>query len=173
MSTHDTSHDQTFANVFMLVIGILIAITFILIGIARYIGDETQVQWVKAGPDTVAAVADRIKPAGQVATPGNEPPPAEGAVPVVAAAPVAAKMTGEQVYNAACFACHGSGVGGAPALGNAAQWGARKAKGMDTLHKHALEGFQGELGFMPPKGGRVDLSDEEIMAAVDFMVKKS
>ena len=51
-------------------------------------------------------------------------------------------------------------------------WGPRIAKGIDTLHMHALMGFQGEKGFMPPKGGRVDLSDEEIMGAVDYMVSQ-
>jgi cytochrome c len=42
---------------------------------------------------------------------------------------------------------------------------------MDTLHKHALEGFQGQTGFMPPKGGRVDLADDLVMQGVDYMVE--
>ena len=54
----------------------------------------------------------------------------------------------------ACMACHGAGVAGAPKIGDAAAWGPRIAKGADTLHKHAIEGFQGQAGFMPPKGGR-------------------
>ena len=120
-------------------------------------------------------MATRLQPAGQVAVPGSEPvatdAAAGGAEPV--AAPVAAKMTGEQVYNAACFACHGAGVGGAPKFGDAAQWGPRIAQGKATLQKHSLEGFQGKAGYMPPKGGRLDLSDEEIIAAVEFMVGQS
>jgi cytochrome c len=86
---------------------------------------------------------------------------------------VAAKLTGEQVYNAACFACHGTGAGGAPKLGDAAAWRTRTAQGKPTLHKHAVEGYQGAAGYMPPKGGRVDLSDDEIIAAVDFIVGQS
>jgi cytochrome c5 len=64
-------------------------------------------------------------------------------------------------------------VGAAPPIGDAALWQPRIAQGADTLHMHALQGFQGEKGFMPAKGGRVDLSDEEIIAAVDYMVEQS
>ena len=70
----------------------------------------------------------------------------------------------------ACVACHGAGVAGAPKYGDKAAWGPRLAKGADTLHEHAIEGFQGQAGFMPPKGGRVDLSDKSIMNAVDYMM---
>ena len=55
----------------------------------------------------------------------------------------------------------------------AAEWAPRIAKGLDTQHMHALEGFTGDAGFMPPKGGRVDLSDEEIMGAVDYLVEQA
>jgi cytochrome c len=108
----------------------------------------------------------------RVALPGDD---IEQAAPAVEAvpAPAAAKLTGEQVYNAACFACHGTGAGGAPKMGDAAAWKARVAQGKATLNKHAVEGFQGSAGYMPPKGGRVDLSDDEIIAAVDFIVGKS
>ena len=83
---------------------------------------------------------------------------------------VATAMSGPQVYNSACLACHGAGIGGAPILGDAAQWVERVAQGADTLREHALQGFSGTTGYMPPKGGRLDLSDSEIEAAVDYMV---
>ena len=171
---HDPSTDQAadekFFNLFMVVIGALIGVMFFLIILARWVANDSQLAWVKEDPAYAAAVDARIKPAGQVSLPGDEA--AAGAVAMAtpaAAAPVAAKLTGEQVYNTACFACHGAGVGGAPKLGDTAAWGPRIAQGAATLHKHALEGFQGKSGFMPPKGGRVDLSDEEILAAVKFM----
>jgi cytochrome c5 len=44
---------------------------------------------------------------------------------------------------------------------------------MDTLYMHALQGFQGAAGYMPPKGGRVDLSDDEIRGAVDYILEQS
>lgn len=85
----------------------------------------------------------------------------------------ASALAGREVYEAACVACHGSGLAGAPKLGDQAAWSPRLAKGMDTLLKHAIEGFTGTKGVMPPKGGRVDLSDEQIMHAVAFMTGKS
>ena len=62
------------------------------------------------------------------------------------------------------------GVGGAPLIGDVEAWGPRIEKGMDVLTEHALNGFQGDSGFMPAKGGRVDLSDDEIVSAIEYMV---
>jgi len=90
-----------------------------------------------------------------------------------AAATKAAPLTGQQVYKTVCIACHAPpGVGGAPALGNADAWAPRIANGMDTLTNHALNGFTGSTGVMPRKGERPDLSDEEIIGAVKYMVEQ-
>ena len=78
-------------------------------------------------------------------------------------------MSGPQVYNEACIACHGAGIGGAPVLGDAAAWAPRIAKGEDVLGQNALVGLT-DVGYMPPKGGRVDLSDAEIIDAVAYMI---
>ncbi len=80
---------------------------------------------------------------------------------------------GEEIYKQACFACHDAGVAGAPKLGDKAAWEARIAQGEATLDKHAIEGFTGESGTMPPKGGRTDLSDEDIKNAVAYMMSKA
>ena len=69
-----------------------------------------------------------------------------------------------------CFACHGTGAAGAPKLGDKAAWAPRLAQDIKTLHQHAIEGFTGDTGFMPPRGGFANLSDEEVEAAVDYMV---
>jgi cytochrome c len=99
--------------------------------------------------------------AGQVALADPEESSGVGAAP----------LTGPQVYNAVCIACHAPpGVGGAPALGDRDAWAPRIAQGMDTLIDHALHGFTGSKGVMPRKGERVDLSDEEIIGAVEYMV---
>jgi cytochrome c len=82
-------------------------------------------------------------------------------------------MTGPQVYNSACVACHASGAAGAPVMGDQAAWAPRIDKGMEVLKQHAIEGFQGETGIMPPKGGRTDLSDEAVIAGVEYMVEQS
>ncbi len=80
---------------------------------------------------------------------------------------------GQQTYQQACFACHGTGAAGAPKAGDKAAWKDRIAQGASTLHTHALKGFQGKHGVMPPKGGRADLSDAAVKAAVDYMVGMS
>lgn len=80
---------------------------------------------------------------------------------------------GEPIYNQSCSICHKSGVGGAPISGEAFDWTDRITKGQDTLYKHALEGFQGDKGVMPPKGGFMNLSDDDVKAAVDYMLEQS
>lgn len=78
--------------------------------------------------------------------------------------------SGEQVYNAVCKACHDQGIVGAPKHGDQDSWAPRVAKGMETLIANALQGFQGETGVMPAKGGGSDFSDEEVKAAVAYML---
>ncbi|ALG69455.2 c-type cytochrome [Beggiatoa leptomitoformis] len=80
---------------------------------------------------------------------------------------------GEAVYNSTCFACHGTGVMGAPKFADASAWQDRIAQGLELLFTHATNGFQGKVGIMPPKGGAVTTSDEDIKAAVAFMVSKA
>ena len=75
---------------------------------------------------------------------------------------------GEQVFNGTCKVCHAQGINGAPILGNKKMWQSRITKGVPTLIEHATNGF----GLMPAKGGNTSLTDEEISAAVNFMVSK-
>lgn len=79
---------------------------------------------------------------------------------------------GSQVYAQTCVACHGAGVAGAPKLGDKADWGPRIAKGNATLYDHAIKGFTGAKGMMPPKGGS-SRPDADIKAAVDYMVSQA
>lgn len=170
-----STHDQRFFDVFILVIGILVAFAIGLVILAREIGAETQVKWARETPAYGKAVEARLQPVGTAALPGEEGvgAAATGATASTAAAPVAAPLSGPQVFNQACNACHGAGIAGAPKNGDKAAWSARIAQGTATLYKHAIEGFQGQAGFMPPKGGWVNLSDAEITAAVDYMVEQS
>jgi cytochrome c5 len=164
-------HDKKFFDTFMLVLGILIGIAVLLYVLARIIASNTQEQHVITDPANQAVVAERIAPVAKVAIAGKDNS-ALAPVQAAAAAP-AAELGGEEVFNMACMACHGAGVAGAPKMGDKAAWGPRIAKGAETLHKHALEGFQGNAGFMPPKGGRADMADKSIINAVDFMVAGS
>ncbi len=80
--------------------------------------------------------------------------------------------TGEDVYKKTCKMCHDRGMANAPKTGDVAEWQKRLAKGMDVMYKHAIEGFK-DKGMMPPKGGNSKLTDDEVKAAVDYMIEKS
>jgi cytochrome c5 len=166
--------DQTFFDSFMLVIGILMGVAVGLFFLVRAIGIDTQGLYITEDPTVQAAIDERIKPIGRVLLMGDAELAAAAAAAVTAPTPVATVMTGAQVYNAACIVCHQPpGVGGAPPVGDAAAWAPRIAQGKETLYMHALQGFQGTAGFMPAKGGRVDLSDAEIAAAVDYLLEQA
>ncbi len=118
-----------------------------------------------------AAPAKGTMPELNITKPPAKPAPAEPA-PVAEKAPAAEPVPlGEKVFNSGCVVCHGTGVAGAPKFGDAALWKDRIAKGKDALLKNAITGFTGSTGTMPPKGGFVHLSDEEIAAAVEYMMK--
>ena len=80
---------------------------------------------------------------------------------------------GKSVFGKTCALCHAAGVAGAPKPGDKADWAPRIAQGNDLLHKHAIEGFTGAKGQMPARGGNTALTDDEVKAAVAFMVDQS
>lgn len=114
---------------------------------------------VQANEPVNDELVERIKPVGKVYLAGAEPEEKEDTGP----------KSGDQVYTSACSACHGAGVMGAPKYGNAGDWGPRAAQGLDVLYGHALNGFNA----MPEKGGCMTCSDDEIKAAVKYMVEGS
>lgn len=78
---------------------------------------------------------------------------------------------GKEVWLNNCKVCHGSGLGGAPVIGNMDHWGQRIAKGKDVLYDHAINGYFGDIGEMPAKGANPSLTDEQVKAAVDFALE--
>ncbi len=165
-----SSDDQKNIDLILLTIGVLIGVAVALFVIARDMGNESMAHMQLNDRAYQAAVNSRIEPAGRVVLDGEVVE--DAAVAAVTEAEVApALMTGPQVYNAACLACHGGGIGGAPRTGEAADWDARIAQGEALLKERAINGYQGAVGFMPPKGGRIDLADEEINAAVDYLIE--
>lgn len=78
----------------------------------------------------------------------------------------AAAADGKSVYDRTCVACHASGVANAPKLGDKAAWAPRVAAGKDALVASVIKG----KGAMPPKAGAGDLKDDDIKAAVDYML---
>ena len=168
------SRDQKFFDMYSLVIGVLAAFALAILVLAMKMSDLTQGVYTRDVDEYRAQVAERIRPVGQVYLPGEE---REASAPTIETAvepePVATALSGPQVYNSACLACHGAGIGGAPKLGDAAAWSARIAQGTDVLNDHAINGYTGSAGYMPAKGGRVDLSDQEVSDAVAYMVEES
>jgi cytochrome c5 len=163
--------DRRFFDTFMLVLAILIAVALGIGFLANHIANATQVAHLASEKVMKEAVAQRIEPVAKVAVSGQDNSALEPPAPAAAQTQTAqADLTGEQVFQQACMACHGAGVAGAPKYGDKAAWGPRIAQGIETLHQHALHGFQGKSGVMPPKGGRADLSDKSIMNGVDYMV---
>ncbi len=108
-------------------------------------------------------VKTRIKPVGSVCLEGDSS--CGGAVAAAGGKP----KSGEEVYNASCAMCHGAGVGGAPKYGDKAAWQARIAQGAATLHSNAISGIRA----MPPKGTCAACSEDEVKAAVDYIVAHS
>lgn len=101
---------------------------------------------------------NRIKPVGSVKVAGAQAETAAAAGP----------RSGADVYNQACFACHGSGVLGAPKINVADQWSPRLENGFDTVWENAIKG----IGGMPAKGGCMDCSDDDIKAAIEHMISE-
>jgi len=164
------AQDRKFFDTFMLVLGILAAVTIGLLVLAGIVSDRTAKVFHEQDPLKQEETLDRIAPVARVAVAGQDN--SALAAPTAAPAAAAADLPGDQVYQQVCTACHGEGVAGAPKTGDHATWAPRIAQGADTLHKHAIEGFQGKTGFMPPKGGRTDLSDQSVINAVDYMTSQ-
>jgi len=165
------NYDLDFLKKFSMVIGFLMALTVILIVFAHHL-QGTLVP--EQDPSVAKKQLNRIAPAGEVYA-GQTGAAAQAAAVAAAASKAASQvayggtMDGATIYNNLCTGCHTSGAGGAPTL-TAAGIGARAAKGAETLHKHAIEGFTGAAGVMPPKGGNPALTDDQVKATVDWML---
>lgn len=168
-----SKQDSQFFNIFSLVLGILIVIALVLFVLARMVGRETQNAHLLLDSKYVADVEKNLT-TGRVAVAGQDNSalaivPAAGAVVAALAVPT----DGPGGYEQVCGACHLNGIGGAPRSDDRLAWAPRIAQGKETLYKHAIEGYTGKSGVMPAKGGRTDLSDDLVKAAVDYMVTKS
>ena len=167
------NYDLDFLKKFSLVIGFLALVTLGLILLAHHlqgvIPQEVSTQAAKRQ-------AERIAPEGAVYAGATGA--AQQAASVAAAAAAAASQVayggttdGSVIFGNLCTGCHTSGAGNAPTM-DKAHWAGRIAQGADTLHKHAIEGYTGpDGGVMPPKGGNPALTDEQVIATVDWMLQ--
>jgi cytochrome c5 len=101
------------------------------------------------------------------------------AVTILAACTAEPEIEKPAVYASSCEPCHGNGGGGAPVTGDKEEWATRLAKGREAVYLLAIQGFEspvddeGRTAVMPAKGARLDLSDDEIKALVDYMIAVS
>jgi cytochrome c5 len=116
-----------------------------------------------------ATVANPAQAAVAAAAPAAPEPAPAAAAAATPTAPANASAGGKTLYDASCVACHGAGIAGAPKFGDKGAWAVRIAQGNATLYDHAIKGFQGKAGVMPPKGGST-APDPDVKAAVDYMV---
>ena len=112
-------------------------------------------------PGSIDDIRERLKPLGALCRAG------EGCgASTSTSTTTSGTLSGSEVYDKFCFACHTTGVGGAPKYGDAAAWTDRAAKGMDTLWSSTLNG----LNAMPAKGTCMTCSNDELRAAMDYMM---
>ena len=117
--------------------------------------------------DTLDELRDRLAPFGSSCLEGDE---ACGAAPAASpavekAAVVAEPLSGQEVYDRFCFACHATGIAEAPLFQDVDQWAPRLEKGMDELLRTSIAGF----GAMPPMGTCMTCSDDEMIDAIRYL----
>ena len=165
------NYDLDFLKKFSLVIGFLALVTVGLMFFANHLQHTIPAE---VSPTAVKRTQERIGPEGAVYA-GATGAAAQAAANASAAAAAAAQVAyggttdGSVIFGNLCTGCHTSGAGNAPTL-DKAHWATRLAQGNDVLHKHAIEGFTGSAGVMPPKGGNPALTDEQVIATVDWML---
>lgn len=165
------NYDLEFLKKFSMVIGFLVLVTFGLIVGALILHARLPRE---SNPAVATQRVQRIAPVGAVyagATGAASQAAASAAAAAAAASQVAygGTLDGSTIYGNLCAGCHTSGAGGAPKL-EAAAWTARIAQGKEVLNQHAIEGYTGAAGVMPAKGGNPALTNEQVVATVDWMV---
>ena len=172
MSSPVTSTDRIFLKHFAMLIGFLIVLAIALMALGAHIYASHPPE---ERPKAAEAVSERVAPVGSVYA-GDTGRAAMAAAQEAAKAAAAAQVAyggttdGKTIFGELCHSCHETGAGGAPKISDKAAWAPRVAEGLDTLLKHALEGYTGKSGIMPAKGGNPALTDAQVKATVQWMV---
>jgi len=172
VSSPVTSTDRIFLKHFAMLIGFLVVVAILLMFLGAHIYAEHPPE---QSPKAAEAVVARVAPIGAVYA-GDTGRAAMQAAQEQAKAAAASQVAyggttdGKEIFGQLCHTCHETDAGGAPKISDKAVWAPRVAQGLDTLVKHALEGYTGKSGIMPPKGGNPSLTDEQVKATVQWMV---
>ncbi len=163
-----SEQDRVFFYNYSIIIGILAVMILVLLLLARHLGIDEDAIAVKQSTKVAANTA----PVGVVNIAGET----EVKMIVATAEPASDEPVdmGERVYQGLCITCH-NGLPGIPRTGDVLAWAPRIAQGNALLYERAIKGYISEGGTMamPAKGGNMALSDEEVKAAVDYMVANS
>lgn len=165
------NYDIEFLKRFSALIAGLVAFTVVLILFALYLhGRKPQA----STPEQLARIEARIRPvmgvyAGETGRAAMLAALEAQRAAQTAQAAFGGTLDGGEIYQKLCSACHGTGAGGAPKLVKAA-WEKRIAQGFEVLLRHSIEGYQGESGLMPARGGNPALTDEQVEVAVRWML---
>jgi len=158
-------HDREFIQRFsMILVGLMVFTVAILI-LAFAIHNALDLSENTARE---TAKRERLRPVAGVFAGETGRAAAQAQATAIEAAPQAAfdgSMDGAMIYGSVCAVCHDAGVAGAPRM-VANDWGERLDKGLALLTSNAING----IGAMPARGGRADLSDEQIEATVSYML---
>ncbi|HOX72306.1 MAG: c-type cytochrome [Dokdonella sp.] len=164
--------DAVFLKHFAQLIGFLVLVCALLIALGYSIYSRHP---SPENPGKAKVLAQRLAPVGAVYS-GDTGRAAIEAAAAAAKAAAASQVAyggtleGNVIFGNLCHACHTTGAGGAPMLTDKAHWAPRLAAGVDTLVKHAIEGYTGSAGMMPAKGGNPSLTDEQVKATVEWMI---
>jgi cytochrome c5 len=169
-----TPTDRVFLKHFSMVIGFLVLVMVLLQGLGYYLYSKNP---PAKNPDALKEVQERIAPVGGVYA-GDT-----GRAALLAAQEAAKKaaesqvayggtLDGKTIFGNLCTTCHTNAATGAPVITDKGAWAPRIAQGVDTLIKHATEGFQGSKGLMPAKGGNPSLTNAQVKATVEWMISQ-
>ena len=168
-----TEEDRTFFRNYAIIIALLAVMIVVFLVIARVVGVESD---VSATAKMAVVVAENTAPVGDVRLEGDieqQTPPIQQAAITMLREPQNAASLGERIYSGLCVTCHSGNIPNIPRVGDRAEWAPRIAQGKPLLYERAIVGFIGTQGVMPARGGNPALTDEEVKAAVDYMIEES
>ena len=168
--------DRSFLKRFSIVVAGLhvIAVLLIVLALSLYARHPP----ATAPGQNADVLRSRIAPVGNVYSGENGRAAALAAQKQVAATAASAQAyggstDGKTIYDNLCHTCHEAGIAGAPKVADKAAWGPRISQGDQTLVAHAINGYQGKSGVMPARGGNPSLTDDQVKAAVSWMIAQS
>jgi cytochrome c5 len=157
MTEHDDPHSSPIKTPKQLIVVVLLAFLVPITVIALL--SQLFTSTTRDTKEDEQHVLERIKPVGTIV--------------LAEAGAASGNLSGQQVFAQVCKTCHETGLAGAPKAGDKAAWAPRIAEGENTLVQHAIAGYQGKTGVMPPKGGNPDLTDDEVHRAVVYLADQA